>query len=212
MELDAILAYMKCPMIYKYRYIENLWLLTDQEAYTKSMLDVLDRIHTTRMDRSDIKYAWGEAFDLNIAPSDIMWMPRSTRRTLMVKGLKNLLKVYDYIAISKFKVQTMEDINLNDITIKPRYVYKKGRTLILQRYIDNDYEASMICTAYPIVKVINYDMGKGSATTSQVNKSLANNVMDSALTVKHLIEDGVIYTKFALDECKTCLYNKYCRR
>lgn len=230
--------YIKCPMLYKYRYVDQLELYTEDELFKNAIRQVIDQMYYSLLDgavpsKAMVKYKWGDAWDLNTDKSKIMWMPYDIKRRLQMRGLDIILGIQQYISQVKPYPISINDtygiqLGKHRLETDMRYVQESQGSIDLIEYVVNDYipDDTVLINNLPItaktmifedvfnarLKRTFYFSTKNNTIYPTVrNKSDFTEVKETVNMIAHCVDHNIYYKQYS-DACKTCPYNKYCNR
>jgi CRISPR/Cas system-associated exonuclease Cas4 (RecB family) len=236
--VDQIMDYIKCPMLYKYRYENHLNLYTEEELFKIAIQKVIDQMYYSLMDKNlmskaDVKYKWGDSWNLEVDRHKIMWMPSASRRRHQMNGLEILLKIHGYLSSINPHPISIDDVfgiqlGENRIETDMRYIHGDDGMMTLVEYVINDYipDETTLVNHMPItakamifedvfntrVKNLVYYSTKNAASYQTFrNKSDYKELKDTVGMIAHCVDNKIFYKQYA-DTCKTCMYKIYCNR
>ncbi|HLO11194.1 MAG TPA: hypothetical protein VK190_02935 [Pseudoneobacillus sp.] len=236
--VQQVQDYIKCPMLYKYRYVDEIYLYSEDELFRMAIKQVVDQMYYSLLDgivpdKAFVKYKWGDAWDLQIDKNKIMWMPYDTKRRLQMRGLDIVLGIQEYVSKVKPYPISINDIygiqvGSHRIETDMSYVQEVKGEIGLIEYVVNDYipdDTSLInnlpITAKAMIfedvfktrlKRMSYFSTKNNTLyPTWRNKSDFTELKQTVSMIAHCVNHKIFYKQYS-EACRTCPYYKYCNR
>lgn len=235
--LRQLLDYITCPMLYKYRYVDNIELYTEEELFNTAVTAAIDQmyfslLHGQLMSKADLKYAWGDIWKLNLTPKQIMWS-NSSKRKMQIKGLRILLNIHSLLYENPVQPVIINDIygvqiGKHRIETDLRYVQKTEDGLSIIEYAVSSPvpDQTILANYLPLtvklmvaenvlkqrIKTLQFYCAKNKMIYPTMrNPSDFKEVKEAVYKIAACINSEIFYKKYNT-QCKTCLYNIICNK
>lgn len=234
-----LLDYISCPMIYKFKYIDNLVFRSERELFQDALKSLIDKLYYSFLDgkaptMAFTKYGWGESWSLETEKDKIIWMDSTNiRRKLMLKGLQYSLAIRKHLIEIKPKPISINDIygiqfGKYRLETTMDYVFKIGDDFYLIDYVDNDcipdeftLKNHLPLTAklavyenvfnQRIKHIIYYSCKNKTAYFAERSQSDLDDLGKTVNIALVSINNNMFYKQYS-DACKLCPYKTYCSR
>lgn len=228
--------YISCPMLYKYRYIDEFFFFTVEEIFDMAVKQTISQLYYILFDekiptQSDAKYKWGEAWEMGLEKHEIMWMERTLQRRLMMRGLSIVLGVQQYleeVCPTPIAIDEIYGIQIGEhrLETKMNYIHLNKGSVDLIDYVPYDVlpDKVILKNHLPLtaklliyenvfkikVKNLIYFAGKnGLAYYTMRSLSNQKELKNTVKLIADCVDNNVFFKTYS-DDCRQCPYQQYC--